>query len=109
MNSTLLQMAICGQLDLKKVAMDLLDTNPDLFVELAMNQVPRPKELDCVLTIKRFIQNDQLVTAIKELRAETGLGLKEAKDVVFSVARNDPPVNQLSKELAALVMQIDRA
>ena len=81
MNQGVLKLAVNGQLDLEKIALALLDTKPDLFLMLAEAQVP--PETPLLLAAKMiasYIRDDHLVDAIKSLRWETNLTLKDAKD-----------------------------
>lgn len=107
MNQGVLKLAVNGRLDLERIARDLLDTHPGIFISLAEKQVqPEVRLLAAAKMIAAHIRDDHLFDAIKSLRWETNLSLKDAKDVVFSVAKCDPQIKDLAPNLQGYATQI---
>ena len=64
----------------QNVASKLAALDPVLFCQLAGLGVPK----DWTHTVIEQLKNNELVPAIKTLRAAMGCGLKEAKDAVYA-------------------------
>ncbi|MFA5311698.1 MAG: 50S ribosomal protein L7/L12 [Methanomassiliicoccales archaeon] len=70
------------------VEVELAKKNPALFVELYESVYPSAKPIPpdvepaWLISARGFMERDQKISAIKEVRSATGLGLKEAKDYV---------------------------
>lgn len=71
--------------DVQQVVADLIQTDPTAYIQLAGDTVIDARALE---RIKIELKSTNIVGATKELRAATGLGLKEAKDIVC-LARDD--------------------
>lgn len=71
--------------DLDKFAADLLQSNPEAFLTFSQQIVSGLKSME---SIHHHLKRGNLVSAIKQLREDTGMGLMEAKNVI-SVARDD--------------------
>ena len=71
-----------AKLDVDQIAADFLQQSPVEFLNLAKSQVSTLKK---ITEINGFIKHGNLVGAIKALREDAGLGLKEAKDVIVFV------------------------
>lgn len=71
---------MAGTFDAKAVAVELAKNYPTIFVRLAAS-ASAPKEDAWMLSVRAKLVGGQKVEAIKEIRGETGLGLKEAKDM----------------------------
>ena len=79
-----------GDIDFRLIALNLAKEQPDVFVRLASKKMPEPWAVNAF----RSLRSNQKVDGIKIIRAATGLGLKEAKDVADNVCwemgkRND--------------------
>lgn len=68
--------------DVTKLGADLLVRDPELFLKMAVTQVANLERTNEILSA---LKNDSLVSAIKVLREVSGLGLKEAKDVIVTL------------------------
>ncbi|HRC95211.1 MAG TPA: hypothetical protein PK317_00280 [Coprothermobacter proteolyticus] len=119
MNQGVFKLAVNGQLDLERIARDLLETDPCLFISLAENQVRTECStgdeiqvhlefpvLNGAKVIASHIRADHLADAIKTLRMETNLSLKDAKAVVYSVARRYPQIKDLAHKYQGYAIQI---
>lgn len=74
---------IKGNIDYKQIVIDLAKENPELFLKLTKTH--RLMSLDFSQNLKmtvQFARSGATVDAIKCLRIETGLGLKESKDII---------------------------
>lgn len=73
--------------DYRKIAVELAKVNPLLFVQLHRSK-PEGKVEPWMNDVLTHIKDNHKVEAIKTLRNATGMGLKEAKDVVDNVVAN---------------------
>lgn len=71
--------------DVQQVVADLIQTDPTAYIQLAGATVIDARALERIMA--NLIATN-IIGAIKELRTATGLGLKEAKDIVC-LARDD--------------------
>ena len=70
--------------DAKRLAIELAKVNPALFVSLCRDLNLRTVQYPWAKKVADFVRAGCYVESIKELRARTGLGLKEAKDIIDS-------------------------
>lgn len=68
--------------DVTKLGADLLVRDPELFLRMAKTQVANLERTNEILSALKV---DGMVSAIKVLREVSGLGLKEAKDVIVTL------------------------
>jgi hypothetical protein len=69
-------------LDVDQIAADLMRQSPVQFLAIAKTQVSTLKK---ITEINGHIKHGNLVSAIKALREDAALGLKEAKDIIVYV------------------------
>lgn len=69
--------------DYKALAINLAKSYPSIFVRMAESQTEPVETWHGVVNDR--IRGGQKVEAIKEIRTNTGLGLKEAKDIADNV------------------------
>jgi ribosomal protein L7/L12 len=74
-----------GAIDYKAIALAILKSNPDVFAEALEAAIAVAPALPYERNIIDYIRGENMVGAIKELRTASGLGLKEAKDVIDSL------------------------
>lgn len=67
--------------DMDYFAAEFLKRDPAVFIQLAKQQISGIKNM---IDITNFMVINNLVGAIKALRVDTGLGLKEAKDIIVA-------------------------
>lgn len=65
--------------DAKKVALKLAARDPKLFLEIVNEKTWKSQ---WHVEVVNMLEASEIVSAIKHVRAKTGMGLKEAKDVI---------------------------
>jgi len=102
-------------INFEKVVYELAATHPKIFMELLApkrNVFEVLKKEPWQNTVRDFLGQGMKVDAIKLARQETGLGLKEAKDVCDFAAhfmdpmRASPPIAAISDEHIKLAKKI---
>lgn len=67
--------------DYNHFAAEFLKRDPEMFLRLAKQQVSGIKKMEKIVA---SLRGNNLIDAIKALREDTGLGLKEAKDIIVA-------------------------
>lgn len=84
--SKVIDLLLSGELDYKKIAIELAKREPEIFLKISGVLVEQILSGDTVRLIASFIKSDQLISAIKELRNAKSLDLKTAKDIIYVAA-----------------------
>jgi len=67
--------------DFNYFAAEFLKIDPEMFLRLAKQQVSGIKKMEKIVA---GLKSNAIIDAIKTLREDTGLGLKEAKDIIVA-------------------------